>query len=55
MDVGEKMLKKISNAEWAKIAARAIRGKSVPLTEVCAGNWHLRKFPTTVMSGIVKN
>jgi len=29
MDVGEKMLKKISNFEWTKIAARAMRGKRV--------------------------
>jgi len=31
------MLKKISNAEWAKIAARAMKGKSVQLPDICAG------------------
>jgi hypothetical protein len=44
------MLKKIFNAEWAKIAARAIKGKSVQLPDICAGNWHLRKFPISVVS-----
>jgi len=51
----KKMLKKISNAEWAKIAAQAMRGKNVPLPEVCAGNWHLGKFPATLMGRIVEN
>jgi hypothetical protein len=37
------MLKKISNAGWAKIAAQAMKGKSVLLPDICAGNWHLRK------------
>jgi len=30
------MLKKISNAEWAKIAARAMKGKSAQLPDICA-------------------
>ena len=42
---GGKMFKKISNAEWAKIAARAMKGRSVLLPDVCAGNLHLRKVP----------
>ena len=42
---GGKMFKKISNAEWAKIAARAMKGRSVLLPDICAGNLHLRKVP----------
>jgi hypothetical protein len=41
----EKKFKKISNAEWAKIAARAMKGRSVLLPDICAGNLHLRKVP----------
>ena len=37
------MLKKIPNAEWAKIAAQAMKGKDVSLQDICAGNFHLRK------------
>jgi hypothetical protein len=47
---GEKTLKKISNAEWAKIAAQAMKGKSVNLPDICAGNFHLRKFPISGQS-----
>lgn len=38
------MLKKIPDAEWARIAARLMKGKSAPLTDICAGNWPLRKI-----------
>jgi hypothetical protein len=41
----KKTLKKVPNAEWAKIAARAMKGKSVELEDICSGDWHLRKFP----------
>jgi hypothetical protein len=37
------MLKKIPNAEWAKIAAQAMKGKDVLLPDICAGNFRLRK------------
>ena len=38
------MLKKIPDAEWARIAAKLMKGKSANLTDICAGNWQLRKI-----------
>jgi hypothetical protein len=37
------MLKKIPNAEWAKIAAQAMKGMDVLLPDICAGNYRLHK------------
>lgn len=45
------MLKRISNAEWARIAAQAMKGKSVLLPDIFAGNRHLPKFQITALSG----
>ena len=53
--IGGKMLKKVPNAEWAKIAVRAMKGKSVELEDICSGNWHLRKFPISGTRKIVKD
>jgi hypothetical protein len=39
------MLKKIPDAEWAKIATQAMKGKGVLLPDVCAGNFRLHKSP----------
>jgi hypothetical protein len=44
-------IKEFSNAEWAKIAAQAMKGKSVLLPDICAGSRHLRKFPNPMMRG----
>ena len=37
------MLKKIPDAEWARIAAQAMKGKGVLLPDICAGNFGLHK------------
>jgi len=36
------MLKRLSNFEWARIAIQA-KNKEVPLVDMCAGNFQLRK------------
>lgn len=38
-----KMLKKIPDAAWAKIAIQAMNGKEVLLPDICAGNFRLQK------------